>query len=321
MIDRRTILAAGPAVALATPALARPSSDLKVRGSKSYSESVMVMSVSADGRSALTLRFCRFPVEGFTWVWCHLLRDGQLYAFTSHDLPATSDRLAGAPTAEYRAPPIDAALTRTGRGPQLETVRLSAALPFHKSRNAPHGAGRSPGRFEGRFQPSRALAAPLMEGRDEVYGAFRAEGEIGGRRFVHEGPAKFHEQRQEAARFDTPFCYSWLAGEGMASTTLLVPPRGGGGWQRDGAEDSVTDMNIDPPGIGARRARWKLASGRAMPGRLEPLIRYEIPVYGQRWRGSFVRGEVDGRPVVGVVNDWRGDPDIYAASATRSQKW
>ena len=198
---------------------------------------------------------------------------------------------------------------------------LSAALPFHRSLTAPHGPGRFPGRFEGRFQPSKALAAPLLEGRDEVYGTFRAEGEIEGRRFVHEGPAKFHEQRQEAARFDTAFCYAWLAGDGMASTTLLIPRQGGGGWQRAGAEDSVTDMTIDPPATARRQVLWKLASGRAMPGLVEPLVRYEIPIYGQSWRGAFVRGEADGRPVVGVVNDWPGPPDIYAASAASAREW
>lgn len=319
MIVRRSLLAAAPALALARPALGAPSKDIAVRGSKAYSESAMVMSVSADGRSALTLRFCRFPVEGFTWLWCHVLHDGQLYAFTRHDLPATAERLAGAPNADYRAPPMDAALVRTGRGRQLQTVTLSAALPFHRSRAAPHGPGKSPGRFEGRFTPTKALAAQVLEGRDEVYGTFRAEGTVGGRRFVHEGPAKFHEQRQEAARFDVPFCYGWLAGERAAATLLLVPRGAGGGWQWDGAEDALTDMTIDPPAA-ERAALWRLKSGRALPGRLTALTRYEIPIYDRRWQGSFVRGVAGGEPVVGVMNDWPGEPDIYAASATRSQK-
>lgn len=85
MIDRRSLIAATPGL-LATPALAAPSRDLAVRGSKAYSESAMVMSVTPDGRSALTLRFCRFPVEGQTWLWCHVFHEGRFYAFTSHDL-------------------------------------------------------------------------------------------------------------------------------------------------------------------------------------------------------------------------------------------
>ena len=316
MIARRTLLAAAPALTLARPALAAPSRDIAVRGSKAYSESAMVMSVSPDGASAITLRFCRFPVEGFTWLWCHVLKDGVLYAFTSHDLPCTADRLAGTPQAAYAAPPMDASLVRTGRGAGLSDVRLKAALPFHRSLTAPHGPGAVAGKLEGRFTPTRALVAQVNEGRDEVYGTFHAEVTIAGRRFVHDGPAKFHEQRQEAARFDVPFCYGWLAGPGADSTLLLGAKGASGGWQLDGGEEALADMRIDPPGP-QRQALWRLKSGRDMPGRLTALVRYEIPVYDRRWNGSFVRGEAGGRSIVGAMNDWRAEPDIYAAARAR----
>lgn len=317
MIDRFQLVAAAPALALARPAVAAASQDLKVRGSKAYSESAMVMSVAADGASAVTLRFCRFPVEGFTWLWCHVFHQGQLYALTSHDLRTGPERLAGGPDADYRATPLDAALVRTGRGAGLKAVALSAALPFHRSRTAPHGPGKAPGRFEGRFTPTRALATQVLEGRDEVYGVFRAEGMIGGRRFVHEGPAKFHEQRQEAARFETPFNYAWLAGGGLAATTLLAPKGATGGWQIGDAEEALSDMTLDAPGA-TRDVSWALKSGRVMPGRLDALVRYEVPIYDRKWNGSFVRGLADGRPIVGASNDWVTDPDIYAAARARA---
>jgi hypothetical protein len=280
----------------------------------------MVMSVSPDGRSAVTLRFCRFPVEGYTWLWCHVLQDGRLYAFTSHDLPATADRLAGGPNADYRVAGADAALTRTGRGPALQDVRLAAALRFHRSTTAPHGSGDTPGRFEGRFHPTRALAAQVLEGRDEVYGVFHAEGMIGGRRFVHDGPAKFHEQRQEAARFEAPFDYSWLAGADRAATTLLGGQGASGGWQIGDGEEALSDLALDRPGD-HRGVRYRFRSGRVMPGRLDALVRYEVPIYDRAWNGSFVTGQVDGRPVVGVANDWVTSTDIYAAAAARAEKW
>jgi hypothetical protein len=318
MIARRTLLTAAPALALSASAWATPSRDLAVRGSKSYSESSMVMSVSEDGSSAVTLRFCRFPVEGFTWLWCHVLKDGVLYAYTSHDLPCTPERLAGTPVAAYGAPPMRAALVRTGRGAQLSDVTLQAALPFHRSFSAPHGQGRVQGHLEGRFKPRRALQAQLNEGRDEVYGTFRAEVSIGGRRFVHEGPAKFHEQRQETPRFETPFCYGWLAGADAASTFVLGAKGANGGWQFGDAEDPVADMTIDAPAA-ERSALWQLKSGHALPGALGALVRYEIPVYGRTWRGSFACGLVGGRPVVGVINDWIVGPDIYGEANARAQ--
>jgi len=317
-IARRTVLAAVPALA-AGPALATPSLDVRVRGSRAYSESAMVMSVAADGSSALTLRFCRFPAEGLTWLWCHLLVDGQLYAFTSHDLPCSDERLADAPRAAYGAAPLNAGLARVGRGHDLSDVWLHADLRFHRSRNAPHGPGSVRGRFRGRFYPVDALATQVLDGRDEVYGAFRAQVEIAGRRFVHEGPAKFHEQRQAAPRFETPFCYAWLAGPTAAATTLLIPPGATGGWRLDGVETPLADMTLDPPAA-ERRAAWRLRDGRILPGRLRALVRYEIPIYDRVWLGSFVRGDCDGRPVVGAMNDWPGLPDIYSAAYGRSQK-
>lgn len=317
MIARRTLLTGATALTFARPALAAPSKDVAVRGSKAYSESSMVMSVAADGSSAVTLRVCRFPVSGFTWLWCHVLKDGVLYAFTQHDLGCTADRLAGTSEATYSAPTMDVALTRKGRGARLTDVTLRAALPFHRSRTAPHGPGRVQGRLEGQFTPTRALVAPVNAGRDEVYGTFRAEVMIGGRSFIHEGAAKFHEQQQEAARFDTPFSYGWLAGAGAASTLLLLPQGASGGWQIDDREDALADMIIDPPGA-KRRALWQMTSGPGLSGDLTALVRYQIPIFDRRWQGSFVRGAVDGRPVVGVVNDWTTEPDIYAASIRRN---
>lgn len=316
MIGRRTLVAAGPAL-LARPALAAPSPDLHVRGSKDYSESAMVMSVSPDGRSALTLRFCRFPVEGQTWLWCHLFHEGRLYAFTRHDLPCSGERLAGAQLAQYRAAPVAAELVRVRREGQLPAVRLTAELKFHESRAAPHGPGDIPGRFDGQFLAVSPLGAQVLEGREEIYGWCRAEVEIGGRRFVHEGLAKYHEQRQEAARFDVPFCYGFLAGDAMNGTTLLYPRGAGGGWQIDGVETAIKDMVLDPPGP-ERTVSWKLIDRPPLSGRFSALVRYEIPIYGQRWNGSFVRGECAGRPIVGAVNDWVMQPDIYAAAKARN---
>ncbi len=314
MIPRRAILAAAPAAAFARPAAA---DELRVRGSRRYSESAMVMSVSADGASALTLRFCRFPEENQTWLWCHVFIDGRLYAHTDPDLPCGPERLADSPVATYRSARPAAELRRLGRGPALTDVSLSAALAFHQSTKAPHGRGRWDGRIEGSFTPRRALTSQVLAGRDEVYGTLSAEVEVAGKRVSHTGPAKFHEQRQESPRFEAPFNYAWLAGEGAMATTLLTARGASGGWIWDGVEDDLADMTADPPDE-VRRTDWKLKSGRVLPGRLEALVRYEIPIFGRRWQGSFVRGEAAGRPIVGVSNDWLAEPDIYAAARARA---
>jgi hypothetical protein len=318
VIDRRTLIAASPAL-LATPALAAPSKDIAVRGSKAYSESAMVMSVTPDGLSALTLRFCRFPVEGQTWVWCHVFHEGRFYAFTTHDLPCSSERLAGAQLAEYRAAGAQAELVRVRRGDKLPAVRLAADLTFHESRTAPHGPGDVPGKFTAQFLAVSPLGTQVLEGREEIYGWCSAEVEIGGRRFVHEGLAKFHEQRQEAARFEAPFCYSFLSGDSMNCTALLHAKGASGGWQIDGVETAIADMTLDRPGAD-RRVAWKMKDKPTLPGRIQALVRYEIPVYDRRWNGSFLKGACDGRPIVGAMNDWVTEPDIYAAAVARASQ-
>ena len=72
-------------------------------------------------------------------------------------------------------------------------------------------------------------------------------------------------------------------------------------------------MTVQRPGE-QRVADYRLRSGRRLHGELSAIVRYEIPIYDRHWQGSFVRGVVDGHAVVGVMNDWPGPPDIYAAS-------
>lgn len=316
----RRAAAGGLLAAAAAPAVGEPTArEMRVQGLTSYSESAMVMSVSADGRSALTLRFCRFPEVGTTWLWGHVVRDGAIYAFAQHDLPCGPQRLADGQDADYRQTAPHARLARTGKGPGLKHVRLEAALPFHEGTDAPLGPGGSPGRFTGDFTPTHALsAAAVLKDRDEVYGTFAADIAVGGRRWRHEGVAKFHEQRQTAPRFTHPFCYSWLGAPQVATTTLLLMAGASGGWIFGDAQDGLADMTADPPGD-VRRVAYRLKSGRRMPGQLSAVVRYHVPIFGRPWRGSFVRGIVDGIPVVGVMNDWVHGGDVYGAAAARNR--
>lgn len=285
-----------------------------VRGSKAYSESSMVMAMSQDGSSALTLRFCRFPEEGFTWLWCHVVKDGAMYAYTNHDLPADKRRLAGAPAATYDAPPVSASLARDGGGATLKSVRIDADLMMHRSRRAPHGPGKHAVRLRGVFTPTHVLNAKVLDGRDEVYGTFAGEVTVDGKAYALAGLSKFHEQRQEAARFDPPFNYAWLAGPGIAGTTLMGAKGGGGGFVIDGVEDVAKSMKADPPG-NRRDMLYVFEKAGPTPGRLDAVVRYQVPIFGKAWRGSFVRGTVGTRAVVGVSNDWLNGPGIYGKGA------
>jgi hypothetical protein len=320
-ISRRTVAAGLSASAFAARAAAQSTTlgaaPPNVQGLTTYSESAMVMSVSADGRSAITLRICRFPDVDLTWLWCHVVRDGRMWALTDHLLPCSRERLAGVPDAEYAAPQMDAHLLRAGQGTALRSVLASAKLPFHEGTSAPHGPGHVAGELSGLFTPHHALAAQVLADRSEVYGTYEGLVEVGGHSWRHHGPAKWHEQSQTGPRFGPPFNYSWLAGADRDATTLLVAKGASGGWVLGEAEDALADMSVDPPGA-ERAVLYRLKSGRRMSGRLSALVRYEVPIFGRPWQGSFVHGSVDGRPVVGVMNDWTTEPDIYAAATARN---
>lgn len=311
-LTRRALAMALPLVPSAARAAPLSRGEAAVHGSKAYSESSMVMAVSPDGRSALTLRFCRYPDEDALWLWCHVVRDGVMYAYTNHDLPCDTTRLAGTPQATYRA--AGASLARDGSGAGLKSVRIAAELMAHKGRKAPHGAGRVPVKIAGEFKATDFLDAKVLAGRDEMYGRFVGEVTVAGVTQSIDGPSKFHEQRQEQARFEAPFNYAWLAGEGIAGTTLMGAKGASGGFQIGEREDAVKGMKLDPPGD-RRKVEYLLEKAGPTPGRLEAIVRYQIPIYGRTWRGSFVRGQVGERAVVGVSNDWINGPSIYGAGA------
>lgn len=317
--SRRAVAAGLPAAMAAGRAAAQGSAQPRtVQGLTTYSESAMVMSVSADGSSAITLRICRFPEVNLTWLWCHIVRDGRMWAMTNHVLPCARERLAGLPDATYRAPQMNATLARAGRGASLTGVRLAADLPFFEGTAAPLGPGEIPGTVAGQFSPTHALASQVLQDRDEVYGTFEGGIAVAGRRWRHSGVAKWHEQRQTGPRFGPPFCYSWLGAAGLSATTLLVARGAGGGFVFGETEEALADMTVDPPAED-RAVAYRLASGRRLAGRLSAIVRYEIPIYDRRWQGSFLKGVVDGRPVVGVMNDWTTPPDIYAAASSRNR--
>jgi hypothetical protein len=313
--SRRAVAAGLSAAAYGGAAAAKAAS---VKDLATYSESAMVMSISPDGRSAMTLRFCRFPEAGVTWLWCHLVKDGEMFAYTRHDLPCTADRRADKADTQYDVPGVQAALRRAGQGHSLEAVSVSGELGFHQGTAAPLGDGRLRGSLMGVFTPTHVLGAAVAKDRDEVYGDLVAKLAVGPNRWSHEGPAKFLEQRQTGPRFGPPFSYGWLAGPDAAATTLLVQRGASGGWVVGGAEEALADMALDPPGA-ERAVAYRLKSGRRLDGRLSAIVRYEIPIFDRHWQGSFVQGMVGGIPVVGAMNDWTTEPDIYAAATSRNR--
>src|SRR5580704_18310572 len=66
-------------LASAWPALADAPS---VEGRTTWSESIMVVYLTDDLQQGFSYRICRFPDLGATWVWCHLIAGGRMWAYT-----------------------------------------------------------------------------------------------------------------------------------------------------------------------------------------------------------------------------------------------
>lgn len=307
MLDRRRVLG-GVAALAATPGYAgSPTTDLRILGKPTYSESVMVMMANAAERTALTLRICRFPDEDMTWLWCHVLAEGRLHAFTRHDLPCTGERINGRPgQANYDTPGVPEVRLGRALGPDgVSGAGFAGDLRFHRSTQAPHGPGDVRGVFSGQFEAARDLSRHARTGRTEVMGLVRATLAIGGKTLTLDGPGKFHEQHQTQPRFIDPFRYTWLwtGTEGGVVTGYRDGVRGA--WSLAGRDLEAESLDISAPAP-VRRMTLGLR-GEAAPRvvRIRSLARYQIPIFGETWRGSFVAAQTGARQMAGIVNEWR----------------
>ena len=300
--DRRALLTAGGASALwPGAAAASPYEDPDTKAIATYSESRMVMPATV-----FSMRFCRFPDAGVTWLWCHALVAGRIYAFSHHRLPTTGDRLNGQTDSEFAAvAPFGARMSREGSAKDVRRAVFEAELPVHRSNTAPHGPGAHRLKVRGHFTPAAAMTNQPLD-RQELLGGGRLTLEIDGRTIEFASRGKFHEQAQWRPRFVDPFGYMgfWSADGGGQATRSLGPSTGA--IQLGGRIGAVKTFQANRP-ADCRHLRLDLADGQTVTGEMEALARYTIPVFGERWRGSFVRGRIGGDEVRGVMNDWRND--------------
>lgn len=304
LIARRSLLTAAAAGWAGRAGAADPFEDPETRALATYSESAMVMVVAGDQDAALTLRFCRFPDAGVTWLWCHALVGGRLLAFTHHRLPTTGERLhARRDGAVFAAAsPYGASIKRSGTANTVGQVDFDLDLRAHASTAAPHGPGPIRLRASGVFRPGQGLP-PSLSDRQELMGAVDCRLEVDGRTFAIADRGKYHEQAQMRPRFIDPFCYLGFWGAGMGGMFLRARNPSGGLADARGARRLVT-YDVEPPGV-RRRLAASLSDGERLSGELTALSRFSIPIFGERWRGSFVRGRLNDTAVSGMMNDWR----------------
>jgi hypothetical protein len=308
MIDRRIVtagllgLGAGSAHAAAQRGV--------IEGQPTWSESAMVLYFDPELKNGLSLRISRYPDRDATWIWLHLLVDGELYTFTDSRAPCSAEHTTpDQPTAIYPCPGLKVSISRLGTSAEMKAMSFSADLRAHRGTSGTDGPGNSPVTVEGVFHPG-PLRAGSPNGRFERTGRVEATVKAGGRAVRLSGVGKAHEQTQTAPRFTAPFTYAmlWRADAGLIG--LMSPARGYGDLDLDGKDTPVETFRIEK-WAPTRRFVAVLKDGRRVEGSAETLQRYEVPIYGRKWYGRVVRADVGGHPMVGMINDWKPEQQPY----------
>jgi hypothetical protein len=321
-LTRRQIAGAGLAAqvfgACATQASGEPA-DIRFRNLETPSESVHAAVASDDGERRLTVRLCRYPDLGLAWVWVHARTPAGFFSYVNHLAPCGTDMT---PLSDAAAVYADSArmlvFARTGAAGRPTSARIEGACQAFASAASRFGEGPRRLAVAMEFKPARAYSG-LNPGRTEVFGRTQARVVIDGRSVEIEGPAQFHEQRQSAPRFVTPFTYITLWGD-QAASTLLATPRRGDGYVLEGEQSFEARIaHLDPPKEDSRRLAVALSDGRSLEGRAQVLARYTLPIAGRTWRGSFVSIDLGGRRLHGNFNDWLPEENFATGARATSQ--
>lgn len=277
--------------------------DLPLKGKAGLSQSVMLSGASLDGTHFVAVRACQYPEAGVVWLWCTVATPKGVFQFSSNRLPWQGPALSPdeAGTAVYRAESSLAA---------AEFVRTGTLKTPQKTQLNVHFTPQRRGRFS--FQPTLVSIvaefeplsgyAGLLTGRTEAFGHAKFVLNLAGQKVVFEGPSQFHEQTQTDARFVAPFIFSSLWSKDLFSSILVGQPNGGGYVLNEGRPSAISKPKAE---LTQTESKFTFTEGGVERSFvLETRFAYQIPIYGALWQGRFVKGDVFGKTVVGMVNSW-----------------
>jgi hypothetical protein len=283
--------------------------DLPQKGTATLSQSVMLSGANAEGTHFAAIRACQYPETGVTWLWAMVHTTSGFYQFAANNIPWSGPKLTepDAEMAEYLAELPQKARAHYRRGGTLKLpkrVKLEAAFDS----DGQWGADRGRVSLAAEFAPLSGFAG-LLPGRTEAFGQAQFAVTIDGKPVTFSGPAQFHEQSQTSARFVDPFVFASLWSADMFSTLLDAPPNSGGYVIDVGKPRGLVNPSFDPGNAEARTVKLAVEDdGKPTNESFEVVRAYGVPLYGDTWRGRFVRGNLLGRPVVGMLNSWQRTP-------------
>jgi hypothetical protein len=279
--------------------------NLPPKGTATLSQSVMLSGADTTGTHFAAIRACQYPETGVTWLWAMVHSPDGFYQFAANNVPWDGPALTEleALEAEYRATlgrKTYAKYKRIGALKAPKLVTLEAAFDS----DGQWGADRGHVTVRAEFKPNSGFAG-LLTGRTEAFGRAQFAVTIAGKPISFDGPAQFHEQSQTSARFVEPFAFASLWSADLFSTLLDVPPNSGGYVIEAGQARELKRAAFTLDSNGARTVTASLLdNGKPVDAAFEVIRAYGLPLYGDTWRGRFVRGTLLGRPVVGMLNSW-----------------
>jgi hypothetical protein len=292
-------------------ALAANSKSVLVDGQKSWSESVMVVYLSDDLKTGVSYRISRFPDLGQAWVWCNVIADGRMYAYTDQYLPCDSHRnTAETDTVVYEVPGSTARMTRVGTSADLNRLSFSIAVGAHAGTEPHEGAGPVPIAVEGIFYPEH-MHPRMLPGRFERTGRVQASLRVGAKTYAISGVCKQHEQTQMEPRFGQSFTYCDLWNDRASLLGLLTARGSAGDFQVSDQSRAVKKFLVAKPGD-ERRIGLVLDDGSTVQGVADASIVFGIPVFKRVWRGTFVSATIGDQKLIGMLNDWKQDEQPYS---------
>jgi hypothetical protein len=262
----------------------------------SWSESVYLDAVSADGTTGFVTRLARHVDDGTTWLWVHGFdAAGPTVAFVRDDLPCHGGPTVDDGTAVVYAVEADGVTARFERvgpkdAPTGATVHVRLVTPSLVT-------------LEATFAPG-GVAGSNLPGRTEALGLVDATLATPHGTRVLRARGQLHEQHQDTPRFTVPFTYGTVRGDDLGFVFLIGPLRSGGFVRRGASIERATSAVIDPVGD-HRTLRLELEHGDTFSVELERTRHYVLPISGRDRESSFVHAIVAGTDLSGCVNDWR----------------
>jgi hypothetical protein len=261
-----------------------------------WSESVYLDAVSADGTTGFVTRLARHTDGGVAWLWLHaFLPGGEVVGFVRDDLPCDAGRTVDDGPGVVYALDADGVSCRFERcGPAGAPTGANVRVRF---------GGVSPATLDATFSPDGAAGSNLP-GRTEVLGRVEATVSTASGSTDLRARGQFHEQHQDAPRFTVPFTYGTLRGERVGTVFLIGPARSGGFVHREGSLERATSVSIDPVGA-SRSLRLAMERGGELVVDLRRTHHYLLPINGRDRESSLVYAVTGDDELSGCVNDWQ----------------